>query len=171
MVEQIFDSSGIGVKSVELGEVELEHALTKDQQKGITRKLEALGFYWVDDKRTKHITQIKSLVIDLVQNQNANLQGNLSEYLSRNLQMDYSYISNFFSEIEGVTIEKYFVLQKIEKVKELLVYDELSLGEIASLLQYSSTAYLSNQFKKITGLAPSHFKKIKHNKRISLDDL
>src|SRR5699024_5267921 len=96
---------------------------------------------------------------------------NLSDFISDKLHYEYNYLSTVFSEIEGRTIEKYFIAQKIEKVKELLVYDELSLSEIAYKLGYSSTAYLSNQFKKVTGLTPSHFKKIKENKRKSLDEV
>jgi AraC-like DNA-binding protein len=94
---------------------------------------------------------------------------NLSEYLSQKLHHDYNYLSNLFSEVEGITIEKYFIAQKIEKVKELLVYDELNLSEIADRLNYSSVAYLSNQFKKATGLSPSHFKQLKEVKRLPLD--
>ncbi|MPN54673.1 hypothetical protein SDC9_202350 [bioreactor metagenome] len=99
------------------------------------------------------------------------LQSNLSDLLSAGLNHDYSYLSNLFSEVEGTTIEKYFIAQKIEKVKELLVYDELSLSEIADRLNYSSVAYLSNQFKKVTGLTPSHFKQIKEIKRKPLDEV
>src|SRR5690606_3422206 len=117
------------------------------------------------------IEQIKNIIINLVHHQDNDIKINLSDLLSSQLHQDYNYLSNLFSAIEGITIEKYFIAQKIEKVKELLVYDELSLSEIAFQLNYSSTAYLSNQFKKVTGLTPSHFKKIKEEKRKPLDHL
>ena len=107
----------------------------------------------------------------MVHHQNNNLKNNLSDILSDVLHHDYNYLSNLFSEIEGSTIEKYFIAQKIEKVKELLVYDELTLSEIAIRLNYSSISYLSNQFKKVTGLTPSHFKQIREDKRKPLDKI
>ena len=103
--------------------------------------------------------------------QNAQLNTNLSDYLSKNLAQDYSSISNLFSEVEDTTIEKFFINQKIEKVKELLLYDELTLSEIAFQMNYSSVAYLSNQFKKVTGFSPSHYKQLKNNKRKQIEDL
>jgi len=107
----------------------------------------------------------------LVHHQDNGLKSNLSDVLSDKLNHDYNYLSNLFSEVEGTTIEKYFIAQKVEKVKELLVYDELSLSEIALRLNYSSVAYLSNQFKKVTGLTPSHFKQIREDKRKPLDQV
>ena len=107
----------------------------------------------------------------MVQNKNSNLQITLSDYLVQELHQDYSALSNLFSQVEGTTIEKYYIIQKIEKVKELLVYDELSLSEIAFQLNYSSVGYLSNQFKKVTGLTPSHFKSMQTIKRRSLEEL
>lgn len=105
----------------------------------------------------------------MVHHQNNNIKNNLSDILSDTLHHDYNYLSNLFSEVEGTTIEKYFIAQKIEKVKELLVYDELTLSEIALRLNYSSISYLSNQFRKVTGLTPSHFKQIREDKRKPLD--
>jgi AraC-like DNA-binding protein len=130
-----------------------------------------LGFELIDDKKSRIIEKIKNTIIQLVHHQDSGLKNNLSEVLSSELHHDYNYLSNLFSEIEGTTIEKYFIAQKIERVKELLVYDQLSLSEIAFQLNYSSVAYLSNQFKKVTGLTPSHFKQIKENKRKPLDQL
>jgi AraC-like DNA-binding protein len=114
---------------------------------------------------------MKNIIIDLVHYQNYDLKFNLSDVLSSKMHHDYNYLSNLFSEVEGTTIEKYFIAQKIERVKELLVYDELSLSEIAFQLNYSSVGYLSNQFKKVTGLSPSHFKKIREEKRKPLDEV
>ena len=131
----------------------------------------SLGFDIIDDKKIRLIEQIKTIIIDLVHHQDNVTKTNLSDVLSSKLFHDYNYLSNLFSEVEGTTIEKYFIAQKIEKVKELLVYDELSLSEIAFRLNYSSVAYLSNQFKKVTGLSPSHFKNIREDRRKPLDEV
>ena len=117
------------------------------------------------------IKKVKNLIIDLVQNQNSALKNTLSDYLSTQLDCDYKYITTLFTELEGTTIEKYFIAQKIEKVKELLVYNELTLSEIAFQLQYSSVAHLSNQFKSVTGLTPSYFKNLRDDRRIPLDQV
>ncbi|MEA4982682.1 MAG: AraC family transcriptional regulator, partial [Paludibacter sp.] len=129
------------------------------------------GFQLIDDKKSRIIEKVKNTIVDLVHLHDNNIQTNLSDVLSDALHLDYKYLSNIFSEVEGTTIEKYFIAQKIEKVKELLVYDELSLSEIALRLNYSSVAYLSNQFKKVTGLTPSHFKQVGENKRKPLDQV
>lgn len=154
-----------------LGEVELDREINNAEKETINNHLQTFGFELIDDKKCRLIGQIKSLIIDLVHHQNSELKANLSDLLSGKLQHDYTYLSNLFSEVEGTTIEKYFIAQKIEKVKELLVYDELSLSEIAFQLNYSSVAHLSNQFKKVTGLTPSHFKNIKIDKRKPLDEV
>ena len=133
--------------------------------------LEKVGFELIDNRKGQLIERAKTLLIELVHRQNNELRTNLSDYLSQQLGHDYSSLSTLFSEVEGTTIEKFYIAQKIERVKELLVYDELSLSEIAHLLNYSSVAHLSNQFKKITGLTPSHFKQIGAVKRKPLDEL
>ena len=143
--------------------------LTDEQKKNFDAVLTSLGFELIDDKKSRIIEKIKNIIIELVHHQDNDTKNNLSDVLISKLHHDYNYLSNLFSEIEGTTIEKYFIAQKIEKVKELLVYDELSLSEIAFRLNYSSVAYLSNQFKKVTGLTPSHFKQIREDKRKSLD--
>ena len=137
----------------------------------LSEALVRLGFQIIDDKKSRIIEKIKNIIIELVHHQDNDTKTNLSEVLSNKLHHDYNHLSNLFSEIEGTTIEKYLIAQKIEKVKELLVYDELSLSEIAFRLNYSSVAYLSNQFKKVTGLTPSHFKQIKVDKRKPVDSL
>ena len=157
--------------SVELGQVELQSAPTDEQKKELTEMLLQLGFELIDDKKSRMIEQVKNEVVKLVHHSKVGLKTNLSDHLAQEIGHDYKYISNLFSEVEGVTIEKYYIAQRIEKVKELLVYDELSLSEIAYRLNYSSVAYLSNQFKKVTGLTPSHFKNIKGNKRLPLDEV
>ncbi len=171
VVRNEMEKLNFDVNSVILGEVSLNQELSDEQKKKVSEALEPLGFELIDDKKSRIIEKIKNVIIDLVHHKDSLLQTNLSDLLSAELNHDYSYISNLFSEVEGTTIEKYFIAQKIEKVKELLVYDELSLSEIAYRLNYSSVAYLSNQFKKITGLTPSHFKQIKEVKRQPLDEV
>jgi AraC-like DNA-binding protein len=156
---------------VELGEIELEENDISSKKEKLKLQLQSFGFDLLDDKKTKTIEKVKNLITDLVQNKNNNLEITLSEFLSRELNQDYSSISNLFSEVEGITIENYQILQKIEKVKELLIYDEINLTQIAFQLNYSSVAYLSNQFKTVTGLTPSYFKKMRTIKRKSLDEL
>lgn len=168
-VKNELDKLDLNTKSVKLGEVTLEKELTAWQKNKLNDALMPLGFELIDDKKGRIIEQIKTVIIDLVHHHDNDSKTNLSEVLAGKLHHDYNYLSNLFSEVEGTTIEKYFIAQKIEKVKELLVYDELSLSEIAYRLNYSSVAYLSNQFKKVTGLTPSHFKQIKADKRKPLD--
>jgi len=171
VVKSTIEKLGLHPVQVKLGEVEILETDISAVKELLTQKLQILGFDLLDDKKTKSIEKVKNLITDLVQNKDSNIEVTLSEYLSRELHQEYSSLSNLFSEVEGRTIEKYYILQKIEKVKELLVYDELSLSEISYKLNYSSIAYLSNQFKKVTGLTPSHFKKLKERKRNPLDNL
>jgi AraC-like DNA-binding protein len=147
--------------SVELGEVVLANIPDDEQLKDIDSFLKEYGFERIDDRRSRLIEQIKTEIISLVHEHNAHLKTNLSDYLSDKLHHEYNYLSSLFSEVEGTTIEQFFISQKIEKVKELLIYDELSLTEIAFLLHYLSVAHLSNQFRKVTGLSPSHFRQMK----------
>lgn len=169
VVRQELEKLGLDVKSVTLGEVILGKEPTSEERREIESVLVPLGFEVIDDKKSRIIEKIKTLIIDRVHHHDDDTKVNLSELLSSELHHDYNYLSNLFSEVEGITIEKYFIAQKIERVKELLVYDELSLSEIAYRLNYSSVAYLSNQFKKVTGLTPSHFKQIREDKRKPLD--
>lgn len=157
--------------NITLGEVELKNELTHTEKTNLNNHLKSLGFELIDDKKSRLIGQIKSSIIEIIHQHNSELKANLSDYLSNKLNHDYTYLSNLFSEVEGTTIEKYFIAQKIEKVKELLVYDELTLSEIADQMNYSSVGYLSNQFKKVTGLTPTYFKNIKENKRKPLDEV
>lgn len=169
VVQNEMDKIGLKVENIQLGEVTLEKEPTSVERAALEGALVSLGFQVIDDKKSRMIEQIKNVIIDLVHHQNNDAKTNLSDILSEKLNHDYNYLSNLFSEVESTTIEKYFIAQKIEKVKELLVYDELSLSEIAFRLNYSSVAYLSNQFKKVTGLTPSYFKQIKEEKRKPLD--
>lgn len=171
VVQNELEKLGLDVKSIRLGEVILEEDLSGEKKAALDKTLTSLGFERIDDKKSRTIEQIKNIIINLIHYQDNDSRKNLSDLLSDKLHQDYHYLSNLFSEVEGVTIEKYFIAQKIEKVKELLVYDELSLSEIAFRLNYSSVAYLSNQFKKVTGLTPTHFKLIKEDKRKPLDQV
>lgn len=171
VVKEILEELGLHPVHMELGVIELEEVDLSQVLDQLKTALQAVGFDLLDDKKTKSIEKVKNAITNLVHYQDNRLDKNLSEYLAGELHQDYSALSNLFSEVEGITIEKYYILQKIEKVKELLVYDELTLSEIAFQLNYSSVAYLSNQFKKVTGLTPSHFKKIGAIKRRPLEDL
>ena len=171
VVKAEFEKLGLQTISVELGEVEIQNTITKDQKNDLLIRLHALGFDLIDDKKSKTIEKIKTLIIDLVHHKNNELKTNLSDYLAQNLNQDYNSLSNLFSEVENTTIEKYFISQKIEKVKELIIYNELSLSEIADILNYSNVAHLSNQFKKVTGFTPTYFKQLKNKKRIQIENL
>lgn len=170
-VKSVLTGIGLNPIQIELGEVQLAEEDISAVKHQLTDALQALGFELLNDKKARTIEKIKNLIVDITQNRSSRLDLNLSTYLQQELHQDYSSLSNLFSQVEGVTIEKYYIHQKIEKVKELLVYDELTLSEIADQLHYSSVAYLSNQFKKVTGLTPSHFKKMRPRKRKSLDDV
>lgn len=170
-VQKVLEELGLEATGITLGEVKFEKAPPAEQLAQLDKALVALGFERIDDKKSRIIEKIKNVIIALVHHPQAVLKTNLSAVLSDQLNHDYNYLSNLFSEGEGTTIEKYFIAQKIERVKELLVYDELSLSEIAFQLNYSSVAYLSNQFKKVTGLTPSYFKQIREDKRKPLDKM
>jgi AraC-like DNA-binding protein len=161
----------ISILSMQLGEVEIARDLKETEKETLTKNLNSLGFELLDDKISKTIERIKNLIIDLVHYQNEKLKINLSTYLADDLMQDYSALSNLFSETEGTTIEHFFIAQKIERAKELLLYNELTLSEIAFQLNYSNVAHLSNQFKKVTGFTPTHFKKLKEIKRKQIDSL
>ncbi len=171
VVQNELDKLGLDVESIKLGEITLANKPTVAEKDALQQALNPLGFQLIDDKKSRIIERIKNSIIELVHHENDDTKANLSDVISSRLNHDYTYLSNLFSAVEGTTIEKYFIAQKIEKVKELLVYDELSLSEIAFRLNYSSVAYLSNQFKKVTGLTPSHFKKIREDKRKPLDQV
>jgi AraC-like DNA-binding protein len=170
-VENVLNEMGIEFHSIQLGEVAIQSPLNPETKSKLGNELEALGFELIDDKKSKLIEQIKSLIVEIVHMKNEPIRDNLSSLISDKLHHDYNSLSSLFSEVEGITIEKYFIAQKIEKVKELLVYDELTLSQIADQLNYSSVAYLSNQFKKVTGLTPTEFKTGRAIRRKHLDEI
>lgn len=169
VVRQELEKLNLKPASIKLGEAEITKDPTEKQLSQLRQNLAALGFELLDDSRKKLIEKIKNIVIEQIHYSDADDRHNFSEILSHKLLKDYSYLSNLFSDVEGITIQKYIINQKIEKVKELLVYDELSLSEIAFKLGYSSVAHLSSQFKKVTGLTPSHFKNLGGIHRKPLD--
>lgn len=171
VVEDQLKRLGLQPLSVELGVAILQSQVTDEVYHSVKEALEPFGFELMDDKKSQVIEQIKDAIIELVHYKDSDLKVNLSDHLASKLNRDYSSLSKLFSEVTNTTIEKYLIAQKIERAKELLVYGELSLNEIADELNYSSAAYLSSQFKSVTGLTPSYFKSIKENKRKPLDEV
>lgn len=171
VIKNQLEQLGLHPLSVELGIVVLPDKITDGVYQSVKEAIEPFGFELIDDKKSQMIEQIKDTIIELVHYSDSDLKVNLSDYLASKFNRDYSSLSKLFSEVTNTTIEKYLIAQKIERAKELLVYGELSLNEIADQLNYSSAAYLSAQFKSVTGLTPSYFKKIKENKRKPLDEV
>lgn len=170
-VKEIFNKLNISINKVSLGEVEIVEDLSLIESENLKIYLVNNGFKLIEDKKKQLVEKIKIFIIQQVQQGQKERNLNFSTLIVENLNKDYSYLSTLFSSVEGITIEKYIQLQKIEKIKELLIYGELSLNEIAFHLDYSSVQHLSNQFKKATGLNPSYFKKLKNHTRKPLDQV
>jgi AraC-like DNA-binding protein len=171
IVQKALDDTGIGNAFVELGEVETLNAPSAAQLKAFELQLALYGLELMEDKKSALIEKIKTIIIELVHYSEEPPLLNFSAFLSEKLQYDYNYLSNLFSEVKGITIEHFIIAHKIERAKELLIYNELNLTEIAEKLHYSSVGHLSNQFKKVTGLTPTFFKKMKHKRTINLENL
>lgn len=171
VVKAELEKFGLHLTNIELGQVEITEELNNKNKKELNEVLLTYGFVLMDDKKSRVIEQIKNIIIEQVRYSKEPLKINLSNFISDNLHLNYHYLSNLFTKVEGTTIEHYYLAQKTERIKELLVYDELSLGEIALQLNYSSVSHLSKQFKKFTGLTPSHFKQLKVQKRRPIDEL
>jgi AraC-like DNA-binding protein len=171
VVKSELEKLGLHFTRIELGEAETMEELTPEQIDHLGMALRSTGLELMDDKKSILVEKIKAIIIEQVHYTDEEIKVNLSDYISEKLNHNYSYLSNLFSEVKGTTIEKFYLAHKIERVKELLVYDELSLTEIAWKLHYSSVAHLSNQFKKMTGLTPSHFKNLKHKRRNILGNM
>jgi len=171
IVKEQLKSLGFTPIEVGLGTAQILEDLTKQQSEQLKRSLKSYGLELLDDKKKILIEKIKSAIVELIHYTDEIPKVNHSEYISNALKLDYNYLSNIFSEVKGITIQQYIILHKIERVKELLLYDELSLTEIAFKLHYSSVGHLSNQFKKITGLTPSYYKKIGERRKSNLENL
>jgi AraC-like DNA-binding protein len=156
---------------VDLGEVEIMEDISPEQKAQLKTALLNSGLELMDDKRAVLIEKIKTAVIEMVHHNDEIIKVNFSDFLSERLNHDYTYLANLFSEIQGTTIEQFVILHKIERIKELIIYDELNITEIAWKMNYSSVAHLSNQFKKVTGLTPSHFKQLKSKMRSPIEDV
>jgi AraC-like DNA-binding protein len=170
-VQAILANQGLSAMEVSLGQIILTRELTPKEKDVLGDHLRKIGLNLLDDRKTQLINQIKGIIINEIHHRDDSALQNLSTILSDKLHYDYSYLSRLFSSVEGRTIEKFVLSQKTEKVKELLIYNELTLSEIAFRMHYSSTAHLSAQFKKVTGMSPSEFKKLQHQSRKSLDEL
>jgi AraC-like DNA-binding protein len=162
---------GLKYITVELGEAELVESLSPEQREQIRSALLQSGLELMDDKKSVLIQKIKNVIIEMVHYSEEPLHINFSQFLSEKLNHNYTYLANLFTEVQGTTIEKFIIAHKVEKVKELLVYNELTLTEIAYKLHYSSVAHLSAQFKKVTGLTPTFFKNLKDKRRSMLEDV
>ncbi len=171
MVKEELKKMGIHYVFLDLGVVEILEEITQEQREELKTNLLKSGLELLDDNRSILIEKIKNVIIEMIHYSDELPDLNYSDYISRKLDLDYTYLSNLFSEVKGITIQQYIINHKIERVKELLLYDELNLTEISCKLNYSSVAHLSNQFKKVTGLTPTFFKQLKQKKRITLENL
>jgi AraC-like DNA-binding protein len=156
---------------VDMGVADIMEDITPEQREQIRSALLRSGLELMDDKKAVLIEKIKTVIIEMIHFTDELPKVNFSDYLSQKLHYDYTYMANLFSEVQGTTIEKFMISHKIERVKELIIYDELNLTEIAWNMHYSSVAHLSNQFKKITGLTPSHFKNLKEKRRNPIEEI
>lgn len=171
MVKEELKKMGLKYVFVELGTVEIMDDITQQQHEQLKKNLLCSGLELLDDKRGILIDKIKTLIIEMIHYADELPEVNFSNYISDKLGYDYTYLANIFSEVKGITIQQYIIIHKIERVKELLLYDELNLTEISYKLQYSSVAHLSNQFKKVTGLTPTFFKRLKQKRLVSLENV
>ena len=171
LVKEELKKLGLHFIVVDLGVVEIMENITQEQREQIRIALHRSGLELMDDKKAVIIEMIKTAIIEMIHYKDDLIKVNFSDYISKKLNYDYTYLATLFSEIQGTTIEQYIIANKIERVKELIIYDELNLTEIAWMMHYSSVAHLSNQFKKITGLTPSNFKALKNRGRRAIEDV
>jgi len=171
IVKSELEKLGLHATTVELGEANVLEEITNDQHDLLRLALLKAGLELMDDKKAILIERIKNVIVEMIHYSDEQPKINFSDFLAEKLQYDYTYLANLFSEVTGITIEHFIIAHKIERVKELLIYDELNLTQISYLLNYSSVAHLSNQFKKVTGLTPSFFKKLKQKKRSTLENV
>jgi len=172
-VKEALRKLGLHFIVVDLGEVDIMETLTNQQHEDLKIALHSSGLELMDDKRAVLIEKIKNAIVEMVHHAEDNeiVKTNFSDYLSKKLDYDYTYLANLFSEVQGTSIEQFLIAHKIERIKELIIYDELSITEIAWKMNYSSVAHLSNQFKKMTGLSPIHFKQLKNKRRSPIEEI
>jgi AraC-like DNA-binding protein len=171
VVKEILKKYGLHFLMVDLGEVEIMERITSEQRDVLKDVLFDAGFELMDDKKSILIERIKTTIIEMVHHSEEMIKTNFSTYLSEKLNHDYTYMANVFSEVQGISIEKFIIMHKIERIKELLIYGELNISEIAYKMNYSSSAHLATQFKKVTGLTPSHFKLLKEKRRKPIEEI
>jgi len=170
-VKEELKKLGLHFIIVDLGEIEIMETITEQQREFLKIGLLHSGLELMDDKRAVLIEKIKIVITEMIHYSDELPKMNYSDYISEKLNYDYTYLSNIFSEVKGITIQQFIIIHKIEKIKELIIYDELNITEIADKMNYSSVAHLSAQFKKITGLSPSHFKQLKNKRRTPLEEI
>lgn len=171
MVKEELKKLGLHFIVVELGEIDIMETLNVEQRRELKAGLLQSGLELMDDKKAVLIERIKNVIIEMVHYSDELPKNNYSDFISEKLNHDYTYLSNVFSEVKGITIQQFIIIHKIERAKELMLYDELNLTEISYKLNYSSVAHLSNQFKKVTGLTPSHFKSLKDKRRNPIEEI
>lgn len=171
IVQSVLEKLALHSIVLELGEVEIKETLTVKEKDLLRASLLHFGLELLEDKKTILIERIKNIIVEMIHYSEEPPVSNFSDMISKKLNYEYHYLSNLFSEVKGITIEQYIIAHKIERVKEFLIYNELTLTEIADKLHYSSVSHLSNQFKKVTGLTPSFFKKMKHKRLMAREDL
>lgn len=170
-VKEELKKLGLHFIVVDLGEVDIMEDISIEKREELKSALASSGLELMDDKRSMLIEKIKNIIIDMIHHSDELIRVNYSDYLSEKLNHDYTYLANLFSEVQGTTIEHFIISHKIERIKELIIYNELNITEIAFKMNYSSVAHLSNQFKKVTGLSPSHFKKMKDKRRSPIEEV
>ena len=171
VVKEELKKLGLRYVAVDLGTVEILEDITPEQREQLKKNLLRSGLELLDDKKSILIEKIKNVIIEMIHYSDELPKVNYSDYISEKLEYDYTYLANTFSEVKGITIQQFIIIHKIERVKELLLYDELNLTEISYKLHYSSVAHLSNQFKKITGLSPSFYKQLRKKRKVNLENL
>ncbi|UEG50879.1 AraC family transcriptional regulator [Ferruginibacter lapsinanis] len=171
VVKEELKKLGLHFVIVDLGEVDIMENISLSKREELKAALFVSGLELMDDKKAVLVEKIKNVIIEMVHQSDEVIKTNLSHFLSEKLNHDYTYLANLFSEVQGTTIEQYTIANKVERIKELIIYDELNITEIAWKMNYSSVAHLSNQFKKVTGLSPSHFKQLKNKRRSPIEDI
>jgi AraC-like DNA-binding protein len=171
VVKEILKEMNLHFIVVDLGEVDIMEDITPDQRELLKNELLELGLELMDDKKSILIEKIKTIIIQMIHHTEEDIKINFSDYLTEKLHHNYNYLANLFSDIQGTTIEHFIISHKVERVKELMIYDELTITEIAYKMNYSSVAHLSTQFKKVTGLSPSHFKQLKDKRRNPIEEI